>query len=254
MLRKKKHSPLKDKPLRNPGQSVEEQLEDFLYYRIFAPGIVALVIVVLAGVEWLKAWLKVPPSPRIYSVAAGVAVAYAIFQIWRAWPQLLALRLGRDGERAVGQYLERLRGQGCQVLHDVVGDGFNIDHVVIGRGGVYSIETKTFSKRIDGTVLFDGKSLKIAGYKPDRDPIVQGKAQARWLKQLLSESTGRNVFVRPVVLFPGWFVEAEKGALNDVWVLNPKALPQFLANEQEVLSEEDVRLLAFHLSRFIRQS
>jgi hypothetical protein len=140
------------------------------------------------------------------------------------------------------------------VIHDVVGDGFNIDHVVIGPGGVYSIETKTFSKRIEGTVSFDGKSLKAAGYSPDRDPIVQGKAQAYWLKQLLAESTGRNVFVRPVVLFPGWFVEAEKGAMKDFWVLNPKALPQFLANEPETLSAEDVRLLTFHLSRYIRQS
>ena len=46
--------------------------------------------------------------------------------------QSLQLNLvDRHGERAVGQYLERLRESGPRVFHDVPGVGFNLDHVVI---------------------------------------------------------------------------------------------------------------------------
>lgn len=92
----------------------------------------------------------------------------------------------------------------------------------------------------------------VAGFKPDRDPIVQAKAQSSWLRELLSESTGRKFSVRPVVLFPGWLVEQGKGTTREVWVMNPKALPQFLEHEPKVLEQADVNLASYHLSRFIR--
>jgi hypothetical protein len=53
------------------------------------------------------------------------------------------LRLGRDGEKIVAEQLECLRESGAQVFHDVPGDGFNLDHVVISNHGIYAIETKT---------------------------------------------------------------------------------------------------------------
>jgi hypothetical protein len=77
------------------------------------------------------------------------------------------------------------------------------------------------------------------------------KAQASWLKQLLSQSTGRKFETRPVIVFPGWFV-ANSGGFRDLWVLEPKALPSFLQNEPARLSAEEINLASFHLSRLIR--
>ncbi|HEX9145591.1 MAG TPA: nuclease-related domain-containing protein, partial [Candidatus Binatia bacterium] len=51
-----------------------------------------------------------------------------------------ALRLGRNGERDVGQKLEPLRKHGYQVFHDIIGDGFNIDHVLIGPAGIFTVQ------------------------------------------------------------------------------------------------------------------
>jgi hypothetical protein len=82
--------------------------------------------------------------------------------------------------------------------------------------------------------------------------VVQARAQAAWLRGLLVESTGRPLNVFPVVVFPGWFIEQSEGSLRSIWVLEPKALPKFLANEPERLAPEDVRLASYHLSRFIR--
>jgi len=41
-----------------------------------------------------------------------------------------------------------------------------------------------------------------------------------------------------------------KGA--EVWVLNPKALPAFLDHEEITMSPEDVSLVNYHLSRYVR--
>lgn len=154
----------------------------------------------------------------------------------------------------MGQFLERLREQGYQLFHDVTGEGFNVDHVLIGPAGVFTIETKTRSKprRGDARVSFDGERLLVAGFEPDRNPIVQAKAQVAWLSQLLTESTGRQFAIRPVILFPGWFVEQSPDSTRELWVLEPKALPKFLEQAGSVLPMEDVKLASFHLSRFIR--
>lgn len=69
---------------------------------------------------------------------------------------------------------------------------------------------------------------------------------------MLEESTGRRFEVMPVVVFPGWFVEAAPGAQRAMWVLEPKALPAFIANEPKRLAPEEVKLAAFHLSRYVR--
>ena len=252
---RKTKSPLKDKPLRNPGQSIDEQLRDLFDDRLLLPFVIATFLVLVAGMEWWRYFNPVRPFPFVASGIAALAVLFAAYRITTIWPGVKQLRLGRDGERAVGQFLERLRANGYEVFHDVVGNGFNVDHVLIGPAGIFTVETKTVSKPADGdaTILFDGDTLRVAGFVPDRDPIVQAKAQASWLRAVVSESTGKKLPVRSVVLYPGWFVRSA-GPNPSVWVLEPKALPAFLENEEETLSAADIKLVTFHLSRFIRTS
>ena len=58
--------------------------------------------------------------------------------------------------------------------------------------------------------------------------------------------------MRPVILFPGWFVEQGKGTTRQVCVLNPKARRDCLEHEPRMLTADDVKLTRFHLSHFIR--
>ena len=46
----------------------------------------------------------------------------------------------------MGQLLENLRADGARVFHDLVGEGLNIDHVVVSPHGIFVLETKTWSK------------------------------------------------------------------------------------------------------------
>jgi hypothetical protein len=87
---------------------------------------------------------------------------------------------------------------------------------------------------------------------PDRNPVVQAKAQASWIKSLFSESVGKSPYVKPVVVFPGWYVVNSTRAFGEVWVLEPKALPGFLKNEPMRMSESDVHLFSHHLSLHLR--
>jgi hypothetical protein len=250
----KNRSPLKDKPLRQPGQSVAEEREALLENNVGQPLTLALFFVVIAGLEWYRVFFGMQPSPVIFTAFALVFIGYAAFRIWRTIPKLRQLRLAKEGELAVGQFLERLREQGYYVFHDVVGSGFNVDHVLVGPAGVFTVETKTWSKPATGNarLTFDGEAIRMGALSPDRDPVIQAKAQAGWLKAVLAESTGRSFEVRPVVVFPGWYIENAAGSFKDLWVLEPKALPNFLRNEPNRMVREDVKLASFHLSRLIR--
>ncbi|MGD2161433.1 MAG: nuclease-related domain-containing protein [Gammaproteobacteria bacterium] len=159
-----------------------------------------------------------------------------------------------DGEKAVGQYLDSLRENGYQVFHDIQGDGFNLDHVIIGPSGIFTIETRTRSKPVIGRakIIFTNEGLKINGREADQKPVIQAKAQANWLRKLLLDSTGRMFDVKPVVVFPGWFIERAPDAPGDLWVLEPKALPAFLSSTPEILTSEYVKISSYHLSRYIR--
>jgi hypothetical protein len=248
-------SPLKDRPLRNPGQSVEEQRNDLLYDKVLAPLLYATMLVFLAGFEWWRLFFPSPAKPYFFSLIAFAGIGYAIFAIARAKPQLDALKQARDGEKVVGQYLERLRKDGFHVFHDLIGNDFNVDHVLVGPAGIFTVETKTFSKPARGNpkVTFDGENILVNGFRPDRDPVIQARAQANWLENLVLESTGRKVAVRSIVLFPGWWVDPTPASLKaEVCVLEPKALPAFLAQERETLKTEDVNLMSYHISRYAR--
>lgn len=248
-------SPLKSKPRRNPGQSLDEEMARIVEEEGLSWAAALMAIVVLAGMEWLQWYLDAPRRPLVFT---GVAVGFAAlvgFKLFGVRKRVRALKLGRDGERAVGQYLDDLREKGCRIFHDLRGEGFNVDHVIVSRHGVYTVETKTLSKPVgrDARVRFDGARLEVDGRQLDRDPLKQAQAQARWVSDLLTESTGRSYSVRPVIVFPGWYVTSDiRGGSEGAWVLNPRALPAFIEHEPSRISEEDVRLAAYHLSRHAR--
>jgi hypothetical protein len=252
MARKTK-SPLKFAPPRTAGQSLTEQLIDNAFDSIVAPYVIAILLGVLAALEWWRWYANTPPMPWVLTALALIAAAWAIWSIRRGVARGENLRLGRDGERAVAHYLEWFRSKDFFVFHDVPTGDANIDHVLIGTRGVYVIETKTLSKPIRGDCvisLADGRLL-ANGRALDRDPIVQAKAQARWLANFLGESKLKHP-VQPVVVFPGWFVEKIDMKALGVWVLEPKALDAFIDNEPVRLSHERVGALASALSSHIR--
>jgi Nuclease-related domain len=248
-------SPLKDKPLRNPGQSLDNQIMDLVFDEIIKYILMSTVMIIIAMMEWVRWYSKTTPSPWFYSLTALITVSYSAVKIFRAIKKGKTLKLGRDGEKAVGQYLENLRESSAKVFHDIPADGFNLDHVVICKSGLYVIETKTYSKPDKGEakIIFDGDAFFLNGKIKTDKPIIQVRAASKWLNDLILQVTGLKLTAKPVIVFPGWFIEpTSESKTSDVWVLNPKALPTFIGNSKEQLSIEQVRMVSGHLSRYIR--
>jgi hypothetical protein len=250
----KPRSPLKDPPLRVPGQSlnseIQSAIDDATLFWILLP----LVLWVFAGFEWWGLTRGIARQPEWFALAAVVMSLIGGYRVYRVRAKIKALRLGLAGERFVGQMLDELRVDGARIFHDVLGDAFNVDHIVISTRGVYCVETKTLTKPYaDAKIHFDGQRVVVAGYVPDRDPIKQVTAAARWLEARIAESTGRQFPVRPVVVFPRWWVESAPHArLSAVWVLEPKALLKWIGNAQATIADADVAMISYHIGRMIR--
>jgi hypothetical protein len=248
-------SPLKDKPLRNPGQSLDEEIQELFDDKIVSALWVTMALFLVAVLEWFAYWRHLPRQPVTYTAMALLAAAYTTWRFFKVRKRMRALRQGRDGERVVGQYLDDRCASDTRIFHDVPGSGFNLDHVVISPNGVFVVETKTISKPSpQSRVTIRGEQLLVAGRPLDRDPITQVRAQIGWLTRILEESTGKRFPVKGAVVFPGWFVEPPSGPKLDIWVLEPKALPAFIEREPQRLPMSDVSLAAFHLSRYVRTS
>jgi hypothetical protein len=252
----KKRSPIKEAPLPQAGESVRERRARLYEDRIETPLFVAAGMLIIAILEWWRVYFPSPPFPWVMTAMAAGAIGFLLWRLRRTLPSIRQLKLAEEGERKVGQELEQLRELGYAVLHDVPGPSFNVDHVLVGPAGILCVETKTWSKPVDvdARIHFDGEAITVSpsGWRPTRDPVAQSRALASWLHGLIKQSAGRELHVRPVVLFPGWWVEQGKGTTREVWVLEPKALKTFLGNEARRLAEEDIKLASFHLTQYVR--
>ena len=164
--------------------------------------------------------------------------------------------MGLRGERIVGEVLDGLRAKGYRVFHDIEEDGYNIDHVIVGPAGVFAIETKTRAKPSgrQAKIVYDGHRVLVNGIEPDRDPVGQAKAASRRVRGIIKEMTGKDVFVNPVVLYPGWWVDPPpRGA--EVYVANEKyfAISFDREHAREVLAGEDVGVIAAGIDRYMRR-
>src|SRR5688500_7598472 len=130
--------PIDKRPMRNPGQSLAEKIDEVLNERAMAWVVVMSMAITFIFMEWLRWLFNDEIRPVCYSVC-GVAVIF--IEIWRIYVSLLQLRdlkTGLLGELHVGQYLQNATLQrGYWVVHDICEDGFNIDHALIGPGGVF---------------------------------------------------------------------------------------------------------------------
>lgn len=141
--------------------------------------------------------------------------------------------LGALGEIEVARRLGALDA-GWLVLHAVpIGSGSSdIDHVVVGRGGVFTINTK-FHEGKD--IWIGGKRILVGGQRTDH--LRNARFEATRAAQFLSEATGHAVGVTPVLVFVG----ARRITIRerpDVVVLRERELVRWLRKRAASISAE----------------
>ena len=157
MNKVKKKSPIKGKPLRYVGQSLDERIDKLINEDIVNYLIASVLAVCLTAYEWWRYYKNPTPNPKTITFVTSLIVIVCAYKVFKIMKDVKALKLGRDGERAVGQYLDKLREKGHRIFHDLLGDNFNLDHVIISEKGIFVIETKTYSKPVKGEakIYFD---------------------------------------------------------------------------------------------------
>ena len=141
---------------------------------------------------------------------------------------------GADGERVTGWWLGRLP-DGWHVINDVpVGDaGANIDHLVIGPSGVFTINTKNLT----GKVWVGHKS--VLHNRRRTDFLPKASAEARLASRLLSTAVGRPVEVRGVlaIVCDDWTVKQRPA---DVYVDATRGVKDWMLRQPAILRPREV--------------
>ena len=179
--------------------------------------------------------------------AAGCSAAYAfsnpavggaLFVVAAVW---CAVSLAR-GLRHVERYFKGARGEervagilqklpdGYHVFNDFVACGRHVDHVVVGSGGIFAVETKFWLGRVtleDGHILLDGQLT-------DRPPLKQVLKEAEAVRNELAKR-GWKGEVTPVLAFASDTFEAKIAESGGVVIINSNALEASFASVRTVL-------------------
>lgn len=191
-------------------------------------------------------------------VAAGALLLAALIWALRWCVQLsdeiMNHRLGWFGERMVADALEVLKAEGFSIFHDLPCLGakgpFNLDHVVVGKGTVVVVETKTRRKPKGDSaghkVSYDGEKLNWP-WGHSTEELEQVLRNAAWLKKELKKHLDLDVTVRAALTMPGWFVTGGPPKAP-VLVEQHQRLPKFIAQRFPAeLSPDQMKQVLLHL-------
>ena len=253
-------SPLKQPPLHNPAESLAEQRDNLVLDKVLFPLLATVVLAILTLFAWLDHFGMAALNPNALTVFTIMALAATAVAILRTLKQARSCNRGIAAEKAVGQFLEQFRGQGYQVIHDILvksGDAtFNIDHLLIGPKGIFTIETKSWRKPVKGRciVAYDGQKVLVNGRAPDRDPIAQALGQAAWVRDYLKSCTALSfVPVTPIVVYPGWFINYLQAGEAKVKVANEQLIWACIQSSPHALAPHDAKLVESRLTDYIQR-
>lgn len=137
---------------------------------------------------------------------------------------------GADGERAVGAICAELEADGWHAIHDVSLGRGNVDHILIGPGGIFTIETKSHRGRIPIDRVY---------------PKMLTQAYAE--KKLLERITGRDV--QGLLVFSrAYLVGSVPAQRNGVTILPARMLRGYLARRRPVLDSAEAGKLHAQLA------
>ncbi|WP_229703451.1 nuclease-related domain-containing protein [Streptomyces albiflavescens] len=113
---------------------------------------------------------------------------------WDSW------YAGLEGERRVGRELQRLSADGWKVLHGVPkSNGGDIDHLLIGPGGVFTINTKSHQ----GASVWVGDEMAKVNRGRPVPYAAASKAEAVYAQGVLERHCEIAIPVEPVLVFVG---------------------------------------------------
>lgn len=196
-----------------------------------------------------------PPAPGrdLTNNVAGSAVRERAAELspgrfQRIAAKLLGIRtdatsweVGAAGERRVGSRLDRLEARGWNVLHSIpLKSGADIDHLVVGPGGVFTINTKHHP---GARVTANGDFVRVSGQL--NHYVRNSRHEASAAAKRLSSACRLPVGVAGVLAFVGVQSLTVKEPPADVLVVPGERLERvFLAAPQTLSPDMQQRIYA----------
>jgi hypothetical protein len=194
--------------LRKPGQYARARGLELA----FRPVLIGCAGLLVMATAWAVLGLRGLPLALVELVALGVMLGAN--HLYSA--QSDRWLRGAEGERAVGAVLAQLEDEGWKALHDISLGRGNVDHVLIGPGGIFTIETKSHPGRI-GVDRIDPKMFK----------------QAYAEKKLLERITGLKV--QPLLVFSRAYLVGHVPAQRQgVTVLPARMLQHYFSRRRPI--------------------
>ena len=159
---------------------------------------------------------------NVLFLGSEVALLVSMFVISRYVLPLLERRdRGATGEEQVGALLDGLAGGEWCVIHDASLGRGNVDHILIGPAGVFTIETKSHP----GPVRVGRMHGRTLG---------QAQAQRKAVERVI------GVSVEPLIVYSRAWVDRPLTRRKGVRVVPARMLPRYLDRGGAVLGPEEI--------------
>jgi len=198
-------------PVREAGQYGREAARRILAESAFALAAFVAVTVVLAFAVGVRS-----PLLAVAEVGAIAGVLTAARKI-DAGRRVRGIR----GEERVGSILDDLAEEGWRTVHDKSLGGGHVDHIVVGPGGILTVETKSHGGR-----------RRVSHVDP------------RWLKQAHAQRESvEGITGEPVdslLVFSHASLDLAVSRQRGVIVLPARMLPRYIVGRRTVYSTDEV--------------
>jgi hypothetical protein len=236
---------------RRAGQSIRGEKERLTDNRLIPFYFSTAFLWILWVIEESKVRGHQTPQPRVWLCLAIIATGISAIVIGRLLRKFRSLNRGERGEMKVAEMLDELRAAGYQPFHDLCGDGYNIDHVLVGPAGVFAIETKFRSGY--GEIEFrNGEGLFVGGYPEEKDCLKQARGNASEVNRIIKENCGLNQWVTPLVVFVGNCTIRNTWRSTHARVFTADQVARYIRERQPELKRSEITLIASHLERTVK--
>lgn len=203
----------RDPAARMPGQYARARFLRLSLRTLAMLGVLAVVTAALGRALGLRSPLFIG-SELALSVAMFVVVRYVL-------PLVERHDRGAAGEEHVGGLLDELPTGGWSVIHDASFGRGNVDHIVLGVAGVFSVETKSHPGPVRVRSIHGGV-------------LHQAQEQRETLEAIAGER------VEPLVVYSRAWVDKPLARRRGVRVIPARMLLAYLRRHRHTLEPEQV--------------
>lgn len=153
---------------------------------------------------------------------------------------------GAGAEGVVGNQLMQL-GPEYKIISDFQTGKGNIDFIVIGLKGIFTIEVKSQQ----GIIKCQNNWIHINNQKTKDNMLSHAWAEMNWLTNYL-KSNGLNFQITGIIEFPYGRIDTNSihGKIDGIWIGGSKFHEYVISRSENNLSKEQINLIVDSLNRF----